>query len=520
MVCIEFVYKITVKEVQHVKKILSLLLAMLMLISVLAACNNTETPQVSTGDDTSPDTPAVSGDPSADTSNDTAPESTEKTMHEVPVDTLNFANEEFLYVAIDWQGYPHYFYAEEESSDPMDAALYNRQRTIEEAIGVKISYYMYPDYFKLKDAIDQDVNMGATNIDMALIHCIDSVAAFTSGGYLYPFEELPYIDVNAPWWNKEQTDGLRLGQMTYFGVNDFMIPCPYVIFFNKEMVEDMGMDDPYRLVLDQKWTLDIFEEMARAATQDLNTDGAFTYDFDAYGIAAHDDSDHCSFITAADQPFTEKDEDGAITLAFNTEKTVDIFERFADMASADVFYPDRMVQSTRLTLDSNRLLFYLAPISEAETMRDYDVEVGILPYPKYNEEQEDYKTLDWGGLMCVPSVISNENLTGAVIELLAFESGKEVIPAYYDKVLDGQLAQDPQSVKMLDIIFDTICYEPALNYWGFSGAMGNLFFALPQQAIAKENANFASFYAEKSEAAQMVINDYLSGLALAEEFYS
>ncbi len=308
------------------KKLLSLLLAILMIGSVLIACNNTKTPPVNTGDDTAPSTPAVSDDPSSDTSPDTTPEATEQTMHNVPVDSLDFGNEEFHFVAFEWQGYPHYFFAEEESSDPMEAALYNRQCSIEEAIGVKISYHMYPDYFKLHDAIDKDVNMGETNIDMALLHCIDSVAAFSSGGYLYPFEELPHVDVNAPWWNKEQMDGLRLGTMSYYGVNDFMIPCPYVMFFNKEMVEDMkDFEDPYQLVLDQKWTFDVFEEMARAATLDMNTDGAFSRDFDSFGVAVDDISDYCSFVTAFDQDFVQKDEEGAITLTINTEKTVDIF---------------------------------------------------------------------------------------------------------------------------------------------------------------------------------------------------
>ena len=197
------------------KRFLSLLLAMLMIVSVLAACNNTEQPPVQTGDSTTDGAPANTdpGDttPGDSASDDTAPTdtTTAKTTHEVPVDTLDFANEEFLYVAIDWQGYPHYFHAEEESSDPMEAALYNRRRTIEDALGVKISYYLYPDYFKMTDAINQDVNVGSTNIDMALLHCIECVASYSSGGYLYSFEELPYIDINAPWWNKEQMDRLQ-----------------------------------------------------------------------------------------------------------------------------------------------------------------------------------------------------------------------------------------------------------------------------------------------------------------------
>lgn len=504
------------------KRFLALLLAVLMLVPTLAACNTTEQPPVSTGDDTSPDTPVDSSDLTGPSSTEPpAPDSTEKTTHDVPVDSLDFGNEEFYAVAFEWQGYPYYFFAEEESSDPMQSALYNRQRAIEDAIGVKISYYLYPSYSALNQAIDQDVNVGETAIDMALLHCITGVAQFTSGGFLYPLDELEYVDVKAPWWNEEQMEGLRLGSSYYFGVNDFMIPCPYVIYFNKEMVEDTeGMEDPYQLVLDQKWTFDVFEEMARAATVDVNTDGNYTVDFDSFGVAVHDDSDYSSFLTAFDQPITAKNEDGILTVALNTEKTVDIFERFADMSAAKVFYPDASIEKEQITLDSGRLLFYFAPISEAEKLRDCEIDFGILPYPKYDEAQADYKSLDWGGLMCVPSVISNPELTGAVIELLAFESKKEVIPTYYDSVLDGQLAQDPESVKMLDILFDTICYEPAMNYWGLTGSMFKLLFSPAHEAINKKNANFASFYAEYGDSAQKQIDDYYEALALLEELYS
>ncbi len=514
------------------KRILSLLLAALMLVSVFTACSNDETP-AATGDDTPASTPADSGDdtPAAsgdetpidsgdDTSVDTPSDTTEKTMHDVPIDKLDFGNEEFHAVAFEWQGYPHYFFAEEESTDPMETALYNRRLAIEDALNVKMTHFLYPSYSALNTAIDMEVNTGDSVIDMALLHCIVGVAQFTSGGYLYPLNDLPYIDVTAPWWNKEQMEGLRLGSKYYFGVNDFMIPCPYVIYFNKEMVADMAdLEDPYQLVLDQKWTFDVFSQMARTATKDINTDGVYDWENDSFGVAVHDDSDYSSFLTAFDQPIAAKNADGRLEVALNTEKTADIFDKFAEMAKEHIFYPDASIEKNQITMDSGRLLFYFAPISAAEDLRDCEVDFGLLPYPKYDEAQEDYKSLDWGGLMCVPSTINNSELVGAVIELLAYESKKEVIPTYYDTVLDGQLAQDPETVKMLDILFDTICYEPAMNYWGLSGSMLKLLFGLAHEAVNKQNDNFASYYAEFGESAQKQIDEYYDTLSLLEDLY-
>ncbi len=486
---------------------------MLLVLPLAVACGNDEKPPVTTGDSTDP---ADGSDPAV-----TDPNGTDSTpagrAHKVPVDTLDFGNEKFNIIAWEWQGYPYYFHSEESSSDPMQAALYNRVVEIEDELGVDITYYMYRTEREVNELIKTDVMNGSTEMDIALLHCIDGLTELTANAYLYPLEELGHVDLEADWWNLEQMDTLRAGKHYYLGVNDYMIPCPYVIFFNKKMVEDLGMEDPYQLVLDQKWTYDTFTEMARAATKDVNTDGAFTLGHDTFGIACDDPSNYVSFITAIGQDITKKGDDGRLKLAMNTEKMAGLVADFAALATDNVFYPDWRTEPNQITMDSDQLLFFLAPITSAETLRDCEVPFGILPYPKYDEAQEDYRTLDWGGLMAVPSIIDNADKTGAVIELLAFKAEEEVIPAYYDLVLDGQLAQDPTTPKMLDVIFDTICYEPGMNYWGQSGSFLELFYVLSHQAIDYKNANFASFYATHADSAQQLIDTYYVTLELYEE---
>ncbi len=507
------------------KRFLCLLLAVLMILPMAAACGNGETPPAGESNVPESDTPSVpsdSDDPAASgDGTDSTPVETDPPVraHGVPVDELDFGNAEFNIIAYEWQGYPYYFFAEEESSDPMDAALYNRQREIEEELGVKMTYFMYKKETELNNAIEMDVQVGTTTTSMALLHCIIGLSRLTSNGFLYPLEKLDHVDLSADWWNLEQMDTLRAGKNYYLGVNDYMIPCPYVIFFNKDMVADMAdLGDPYQLVLDQKWTFDTFVEMARTATIDINNDGVYDLDNDSFGVACDEVSNYVSFIPASDQPITEKDEDGKLVLAMNTEKMADLVADFAELTKEHIFYPDISTQPNQITMDSDRLLFLLSPISSAEKLRDCEVPYGILPYPKYDEAQENYKTLDWGGLMCVPSVITDPEMVGAVIELLAFKAQEEVIPAYYDLVLDGQLSQDPQSSKMLDVIFDTICYEPGMNYWGLSSPFMQLLFVLSHHAIWKENGNFASIYAEHAEGTQRQIDTYYETLKLYEDY--
>ena len=495
------------------KKILCLLLAMLMVLPLAVACANDEKPPVSTDDGTSND--SGNGD-------DTTAEPPR--AHNVPVSELDFDNEEYYSVAFEWQGYPYYFFAEDESSGTMESALYNRQREIEEELGVTMKHFLYDTETNLNKAVEQDVTVGQTDIDTALMHCINSTAKFSSSGYLYPIEKLNYVDLEADWWNLEQMDTLRASKHYYFAVNDYMIPCPYVIFFNKDMVEDMAdMPNPYELVLDGKWTFDVFEEMARAATIDLNTDGAYDTENDSFGIHVEEASKYCSFWPAFDQPVTGRDEDGKIVLAMNSEKTADIIARFADLNRANVLVTDeRMTEGNidEFNIETGRILFFLAPISYAEQYRDVEVEIGMLPYPKYDEAQDNYRSLDWGGLMCVPNCISNPDLVGAVMELLAFETGTKggVIDTYYDVVLDGQLARDPDTAKMLDILFETNCYDPGMNFWGLSSPFMQLFFCLSHHVIVNGNDNWASLWAQYGESTQKQIDTYYQTLELYEDY--
>jgi len=83
-----------------------------------------------------------------------------------------------------------------------------------------------------------------------------------------------------------------------------------------------------------------------------------------------------------------------------TEKMQTLVETFVDLASNAMYFTPE--GETRPTLNENNLLFELLTLSSAEQIRDYDINVGILPYPKFDEAQTAYKCLDWGGFFPSP----------------------------------------------------------------------------------------------------------------------
>lgn len=477
----------------------SLLLAALLLS--LAACGSGTTTETDSGADTMPvpETESVT-----ETEEETRP------MHQVA--KTDYEGAAFNIAYPEWQGYLYYFFADESNGDAMNDAIYDRTIRVEEYLNVDLTQEAVGYIFDVAPAITRSVSAGDDIYALSLFHCIAGVKDMVTTGALYNLDDLPNTDLDAAWWNRAQMDALRLGKKTYFGVSDYMIPCPYAIFFNKEIITDYGMDDPYTLVYEGNWTLDKMLGMATSFTNDLNGDGAYTREDDNCGLSATEISKYSSLMTSCGQFLTEKGQDGRIRIAVNTEKMYSLVEKLSALVSTPgaVFEPAAETPETeQFDFNSGRLLFRMDTIANAILFRDYETDIGILPYPKFDSTQEDYISLDWGGLMGVPVTIKNPGMVGAVLELLAYESAETVIPAYYDKLLSGKLARDENSVAMMDLLFDTIAYDVGMNYFGFDeGNFGDLLYTLGRMVVLNKTSDFASWYAKREAASIATIDKF------------
>lgn len=491
------------------RKITSILLLAAMLLS-MAACGQA---------DTGTDTAETAAD--AQTEAVTGTEET-RAMHEVP--ELDFGGEEFNILYPQWQGYRFYFFADEATGDAMNDAIFERTIRVEEYLNADIVHQdvggeQVQQIGQMAGAIKKAVTAGDDMYDMVLLHCISGVSDTVTTGMLYNLDTLPYVNMTADWWNRAQMDVLRLGKNTYFGVSDYMLPCPYSVYFNKDIIKDNGMENPYELVYEGKWTIDTMFDMALEVTRDLNGDGVHDEDNDMYGISAPEPSKYASFAIGCGQALTSKGDDGRIYLNCNTEKMYSIIEALHSIANSTgtIFMPAGEVETEQFDFDSGRLLFRLDTIASAVLFREYESDIGILPYPKFDEAQPDYVSMDWGGLMGVPTTITNPELVGAVLELLAYESGETVIPAYYDVLLAGKLSRDEDTRNMIDILFDTIAYDVGMNYFGFTSGCNELLYAANKLVIEGKSVDYASYYAKYEKQAIQAIEKLYTALDKVEE---
>ena len=480
------------------KKTLALLLALLLLLPTLAAC--AEKPA-----QTDPTETAETAD---------TPDENSRPMHNVP--QKSFRGAAFTMISY---GQIDSMFADDWTGETMNDAVYKRQTAVEDYLDVDIGYDIVDGIKAVHPAVQQSVLASDDQYQLVLTHCIAGNASLVTDNLLYDFEMLPVVDFDADWWNLPQMDRLRLGEKYYYGVSDTVIPFPYAIFFNRDILDEYQMDDPYTLVYNGTWTLDKYLDMASAAKRDLNGDGQMDRQ-DLFGMGCGEGSRFISFITGSGQYLTGRStETDRIELVCNTEKMQKLIELFARAAQQDGMirpFENEDMDTLGPDFESGHILFCLDSIGAVKGYAGYDIGLGLVPYPKYDEAQENYLSLDWGGLMSVPVTIRDPEMVGSVLELMAYLSEETVIPAYFTKTLDGRYARDVDMRNMIHLLFDTITYETGGNYFGFDGSFMRLFYAISELAIADKSTNYASLYKKYSKTVNNMLKDFYKKLSKNE----
>jgi hypothetical protein len=121
------------------------------------------------------------------------------------------------------------------------------------------------------------------------------------------------------------------------------------------------------------------------------------------------------------------------------------------------------------------LFIYTETRIVVENRNDITFGWGILPFPKYDENQEKYSSagydLFWG---------VNRNVTGrtemisTVVEALSCQNYNKVIPVIWEKFLGLRLAENPVDYQMVCIVRDASFVNPDYVYADQIMSMSNL----------------------------------------------
>jgi hypothetical protein len=206
---------------------------------------------------------------------------------------------------------------------------------------------------------------------------------------------------------------------------------------------------------------------------DVNNDGKFD-DKDLYGYVTDTHNQVDAYVVSWEVPITVKGDDGFPKYVMFEEKFSTAFLKLYSFMRETVSTFAGPLQPTatdiysmyRPMFQEERALILAEYLGNASQMRSYEFDFGILPFPKMDDNQKEYKSMPQNGytMFCTPVTVQNTDKVGAVIEALAAESRKSVLPAFYEVALKTKYARDEESAEMIDIICAGLSYNFGTEY--------------------------------------------------------
>ena len=403
-----------------------------------------------------------------------------------------------------YQEEPREIISEEETGAPINDAVFRRNETLRERHGFELALVAVTDEV---GALRRAVSAGDDIYDAVMIYN-HFVPGAVQAGILVEVGQLPFVDRSQPWWD-DAVDGMSVLGRNFLLAGDMLIldnEATNALVFNKDMMRDLGHHFPYESVKQGTWTFDALESLIRDAAVDLDGDGRMTEN-DQWGLVTFNDTLH-AFLVGGGGLLAEKDDRDVPFINFASEQNIRIAERAMDFLFETSFTYNVQREGWTISpyriFQENRALFMWVRLRVIETLRGMEADFGILPIPKFDEHQPEYRSVVnpyTGVLLAVPLTASDLERTSIILEAVSAESRYTLQPAYYDIVLQRQFARDVESEAMLDIIFSTRVYDIGAIY-GF----GNNVFINYIELASTLSRGIATMYERRSAAFQRDID--------------
>jgi hypothetical protein len=415
--------------------------------------------------------------------------------------------------------YEREFNAESETGDVVNDAVYKRTRTVEDRFGIKVKSISVTGSFTQRqtfiDALRNSVLAGDGAYDM-VAGAANYLMALSGDGLFLNLLDSEYIAFDKPWWSSDFAKNMEINGVLYTATGDIVfntLEDMIVMFFNKQMCTDYGIDLPYQTVRDGKWTFDKLQELAKMVSVDVDGNGKFDV-ADKYGYMLEGNTVKTIMFNMGVN-FTERGSDGLPKMTYMSEKLIDIFDRvkaFTEDSEHILKYPNTgdtlvMFSEMQQLFSEARMLFMSLVLSTAQSLRSMEVDFGLIPMPKYNEAQDKYRTvvLEKFSIVGIPSSAKNPKMSEIILEALAAESAVTTIPAYYDISLKVKQSRDTESGEMLDLIRSNMIYDFAYVNGQSLSDLSNFF-----NNVMSENGDIVSAYEKRSDLIEKNLRDLIA----------
>ena len=413
-------------------------------------------------------------------------------------------------------GYAYEFRAEEgNTGDRINDAVYARNELIQNRYHVTFRNMIYNHSWKYAtlntefvDTLTNWMNVGEDAVDLIAGYHRYVLPTVANDWYL-TWQDIPGIDLKADTWQNGINETLTIDGKTYAITGDISLTFWKMMssmVFNKQLAIALDAGNLYDVVTAGDWTL---EKMMELPGKLSTSDGSVF----RYGFASDSDVAIEAFVTSFGVRTVDMKEDGTVTLNVVSDRSLKVTDKLIQLYTAEYSYKDHKTENdpSKEYFTAGNVLFNAMRFEMIERIRKLEFDYGVLPYPKLDDDQEEYysSVTDGVSLMFVPKTVPDKDLVGTVTQALAEESRKTVRPEYIELVLKGNAARDAQTLAMIDLIRDTVKVDPGYILNGRAGlAIRNA--VRSNMGLGDKPTGLETYWQGHSEAAKASLDKFIT----------
>lgn len=446
---------------------------------------------------------------------DTVAESSETMLDALPQD-LKFDGESINILYRGREEFANYdVIGDETGSDIVYSAVYERNQKVKERLGIDFEFTAAPG--GMGDALNHFktiVLSGAEGIDLIWATGNTLIVSGLNTSF-YDLSDSKYLDLKQSYWNLSAMEEMSIDGKTlnYLYGNLMLVGIRQtgLMYYNKNIYNDLYGDpnDLYRTVLDGNWTLDKFKNLCKGVYRDLNGNGIVDEDSDRFAtiFSKSIEENLTHFVYSTDFQTYERSSDGMPVINMLSDRSVSIATKFCEIfqrTDSDYLFSNRSFSDSTIysVFTDGRLLFFPERFyaSTLPIFRNMNDEYGMIPYPKFDENQAEYTNLihNSGTIAAIPTMLSEDRfeMVCAVLEAMASEQSVSVLPVFYETALKTKYSRDEISSQVIDLVYKCSTKDLVSEY----GSMLNHIYAIVANCVYNE-LPFASTYASAVTAA-------------------
>lgn len=381
-----------------------------------------------------------------------------------PLPEEDFDGKEFRIGMI--EGYQIEFYTMlEDESDPIDYALYQRNKAVEDRFNTYITpvYTGGTGYTGHVDIILNSIMSDTDEYDLTSTYTFASGNLVMSGA-LNDWASQKYTNLDASYWVGSINDNFSIEGHIYTAVGDTNVTSiiyTYGVLMNRTLGSRLKLDNGetitdsvFDTIRNEEWTIDYFNDVVASVYQDIDDENGKSHG-DLFGLNCETLTNVDMYNFAFDLPMIDNKGEELLEFVYNKEKASAVTEKILDLYWNN---PGTLVNGDYVgNFPAGRALFITCVLEDCfRFFREMEDDYIILPYPMFNTDQEDYYTGLLGDhyVLGMPVTCADPDFASFITEALNIEAERYMVPAYYEQSLQGKFATDETSLEMLQLLMD------------------------------------------------------------------